>query len=404
LINAAVNAAAGKGFENTRSYEGCSIEFMDIDNIHAVRKGFEGMTEACERGSSKWLGAVEGTGWLRQVRHIMAAAARIVHSLAMMEQSVLVHCSDGWDRTAQLTSLSMLLIDPYYRTLSGFIVLIEKEWLSFGHRFGDRSFADSNEGWNDGAERSAVFPLWLDCVHQVLLQHGNAFEFTEELLLFLLRQQWSGWFGTFLFNSESERSKLHVRAELVSLWTAVLWPDGKGTGSRFVNPAYRPCAGIVLPASSRPKVVIWAALFSPLADRVASSGWLNQGLPDAPEGLDLVDGNDTMTAGAGAGGADGGRDARGSGAGHGGIVWVNDKLCHNCHNCRAPFTLFRRKHHCRACGQVFCEVCCSEQRILIAYSGHTTQRCCLPCSREIDGQSDSGRGTVGLAADSGGAC
>lgn len=47
----------------------------------------------------------------------------------------MVHCSDGWDRTAQLTALSMLMLDPYYRTIKGFEVLIEKEWLSFGHKF-----------------------------------------------------------------------------------------------------------------------------------------------------------------------------------------------------------------------------------------------------------------------------
>lgn len=28
---------------------------------------------------------------------------------------MLVHCSDGWDRTAQITSLAMLLLDPFYR-------------------------------------------------------------------------------------------------------------------------------------------------------------------------------------------------------------------------------------------------------------------------------------------------
>ncbi len=40
--------------------------------------------------------------------------------------SVLVHCSDGWDRTAQTCALISLLIDPYYRTLHGFMVLLAK--------------------------------------------------------------------------------------------------------------------------------------------------------------------------------------------------------------------------------------------------------------------------------------
>ena len=31
--------------------------------------------------------------------------------------SVLVHCSDGWDRTAQLVSLAQLMLEPYFRTI-----------------------------------------------------------------------------------------------------------------------------------------------------------------------------------------------------------------------------------------------------------------------------------------------
>lgn len=36
--------------------------------------------------------------------------------------SVLVHCSDGWDRTAQVCSVASVLLDPYYRTLKGLMV------------------------------------------------------------------------------------------------------------------------------------------------------------------------------------------------------------------------------------------------------------------------------------------
>lgn len=38
--------------------------------------------------------------------------------------SVLVHCSDGWDRTAQVCSVACVLLDPYYRTLRGFMVAV----------------------------------------------------------------------------------------------------------------------------------------------------------------------------------------------------------------------------------------------------------------------------------------
>ena len=41
--------------------------------------------------------------------------------------TVLVHCSDGWDRTAQTCSLASIMLDPYYRTIEGFQVTVSAD-------------------------------------------------------------------------------------------------------------------------------------------------------------------------------------------------------------------------------------------------------------------------------------
>jgi myotubularin-related protein 1/2 len=78
------------------------------------------------------------SGWLIHIQSVLAGAAWIAARVAMESASVLVHCSDGWDRTTQLVSLACLLLDPYYRTFAGFQALVEKDWLAFGHPFSDR--------------------------------------------------------------------------------------------------------------------------------------------------------------------------------------------------------------------------------------------------------------------------
>ncbi|KAI8925782.1 hypothetical protein BC831DRAFT_459437 [Entophlyctis helioformis] len=39
--------------------------------------------------------------------------------------------------------------------------------------------------------------------------------------------------------------------------------------------------------------------------------------------------------------------------------WMRDEKVKECYDCKQPFTTFRRRHHCRICGQIFCRKCAS---------------------------------------------
>jgi 1-phosphatidylinositol-3-phosphate 5-kinase len=40
-------------------------------------------------------------------------------------------------------------------------------------------------------------------------------------------------------------------------------------------------------------------------------------------------------------------------------LWMPDSKSIDCYDCNLKFNTFRRKHHCRLCGQIFCSRCCS---------------------------------------------
>jgi hypothetical protein len=81
-----------------------------------------------------------------------------------------------------MCALAQLMIDPFYRTIEGFKILICKDWLSFGHMFGRRCGHNSA---SDYGNRSPVFIQFLDCVHQIWHMMPSEFEFNTEIILFI---------------------------------------------------------------------------------------------------------------------------------------------------------------------------------------------------------------------------
>ncbi|KAG5678073.1 hypothetical protein PVAND_007775 [Polypedilum vanderplanki] len=218
--NAVVNKAKGGGYESENDYQNVELIFLDIHNIHVMRESLRKLKEICfpATDDQKWLSSVDNTMWLKHIKCVLAGAIRIVDRIENTKNSVVVHCSDGWDRTAQLTALAMIMLDPYYRTIKGFEVLIEKEWLSFGHKFQQRiGHGDIN---HSDADRSPVFVQFIDCVWQITRQLPNSFEFNENFLITILDHLYSCRFGTFLCNTERERVN-EVKKYTVSLWSYI---------------------------------------------------------------------------------------------------------------------------------------------------------------------------------------
>jgi myotubularin-related protein 5/13 len=94
----------------------------------------------------------------------MQISATIVDIIDIQNSSTALCIEHGWDTTAQLSSLVQLMLDPFYRTFDGFRVLVEKEWLSMGHRFSHRA-NHTISSQNSGI--APIFLLFLDAVHQV---------------------------------------------------------------------------------------------------------------------------------------------------------------------------------------------------------------------------------------------
>ncbi|KAH6604003.1 hypothetical protein Trco_007449 [Trichoderma cornu-damae] len=299
-LNAIMNQVQGMGSEPMDKYKFAQKIFLNIDNIHIMRASLVKVVEALKDADLSPLppsrDVLHQSNWLKHIHDILDGSALIARQVGIKHSHVLIHCSDGWDRTSQLSALSQVMLDPYYRTMDGFIVLVEKDWLSFGYMFRLRSGHLNSEEWFavqkdafaglkvqpgesdgrsdafqnviSGAKRlfgsskddadlaamgeaasgqvvdeeatvqrmiSPVFHQFLDCMYQLLRQHKTRFEFNERFLRRLLYHSFSCQYGTFLYNSEKQRKDAAVAEKTSSVWDYFLCRRAE-----FTNPDYDP--------------------------------------------------------------------------------------------------------------------------------------------------------------------
>ncbi|XP_072909712.1 phosphatidylinositol-3,5-bisphosphate 3-phosphatase MTMR4 isoform X5 [Hemitrygon akajei] len=258
---AVANRAKGGGCECEEYYPNCEVMFMGMANIHSIRNSFHSLRAVCSQmpDPGNWLSALESTKWLQHLSVMLKAAVLVTNMVDREGRPVLVHCSDGWDRTPQIVALAKILLDPYYRTIEGFQVLVETEWLDFGHKFGDR--CGHSENLDDLSEQCPVFLQWLDCVHQLLKQFPCLFEFNDAFLVKLVQHTYSCLYGTFLCNNSREREARNIYKRTCSVWSLLR------TGNKnFQNYLYIPSSETVLhPVCHVRALHLWTAVYLPIS-------------------------------------------------------------------------------------------------------------------------------------------
>ena len=216
----------------------------------------------------------------------------------------------------------------------------------------------------------AVVPKrqFLDAVAQIGIQFPRAFEFNDDFLVALADLSLSGWFAG--FNDDNEASR--VARSMAHSASAALASDGRevtGAGMAavsvwdyldarrpaFSNPGYagRPRSAepsleetLLRPACTLKKLTLWARYlrYDHQVNRVGYSH--SHRLPS------------------------------------GNVFWVPDSFQRECTACLANFTFFKRRHHCRSCGLLFCSAC-SRRRVQLPELNYTKKvRICDKCFEE----------------------
>nr|XP_033813214.1 myotubularin-related protein 9-like isoform X2 [Geotrypetes seraphini] len=250
----------GGGTEAKANYAHWKRLHRPLERGRSLQESFIKLMEACNEQSQsmdRWLSKLEASKWLSHVKDSLSTACLAAQCLEREEAYVLVHGSEGTDTTLIVTALAQVILDPDCRTISGFLALIEREWIQAGHPFHLRC-ARAAYSHSRVKHEAPVFLLFMDCCWQLGHQFPFSMEFNERFLSSLIQNAYVSEYGTFLCNNEKERYLCAVKEKTHSLWC---WINRPSERRKFLNPLYDRNPLVVWPSVEPQSLQLWTGFF-----------------------------------------------------------------------------------------------------------------------------------------------
>jgi len=226
-----------ESIKSCQSTEGSGITTsVNVDNVcpslNMLQESFVKLQKVCMiksmkdywHGDSTWLSLIEDSKWMAYICTCLQLAYNVTTTIKDERSSVIVNDATGHDFSLIVTSLVQIQLDPYYRTHIGLQALIQKDWVVKGHPFNYRlrhlysPTTSESKPYEAKSSESPIFLLFIDCLHQLVLQFPIKFEYTEHFLILLVDCTYSSLFATFIFNSDQQFQSSEKEVNLISAW------------------------------------------------------------------------------------------------------------------------------------------------------------------------------------------
>jgi len=222
-------------------YKGNSkFEYLGLPTYEQSKTSYTKLLEHLLSGNAldskqKWLQCAEINEWMSVINTVFKSVLKMVEAVNMNGRSVVIQSGDGHDfDELLLSSLCQLFLDPYYRTLTGFQVLIQKEWVQFGYPFGKQFNSGTSSSSKTKTYLPMSFVIFCHCVVHLLNQYPMDFQFNQECVLFICENIFSCRFGNFVSKTHKDFEQMSIAKNTNSIWIHLLYNNTK-----FINPNYK---------------------------------------------------------------------------------------------------------------------------------------------------------------------